>query len=557
MKNFMKTLFHYINIIGIIFYLASCSSRSQEWEKLQDVEIYIHTHADSALVVLQNIQQSSLSNKEEKAKHALLLSMALDKNVIDRTDFEVLQPAIDYYRNHGTATDKLRTLYYEGRIYQNAGQGDLAMKSFIKAREVEGPITDTLTLGNLLVAQATYYYSTYKVKEFIANNQQAARLYEAIGHSYYQFRSLLNTLDGSILNNDKPLADSILTCCRSEIEKHPDYEASLLSYILSYTITFGSDEEIRTAIESCLDKKHLSRNAKLKMALGYSKIGEAEKALQIFTEASPSNSLSYLAIQMQVLKSNGKYKDALDAYQSYSNTLEKKHQEIFSQDLLFAQEKHDLEVASLLEIQKRNKLVWYSICCVLALLSISGFIYYHYRIGRSKRIIAEQENTRLRLEQENLGMRISQLESESEHLKNLLSSQEELAGPIAEAVRIRIEMLNGLLASQIAKNEAYTQPYSSWVEEILKDRDAFMDSTRLAFKVSHPQFIQHLESHGLTEWEINYCCLYALGLKGKEVGTYIKMRSHYNVSSDIREKLGICEHDTNLGIYLRKLLANS
>ena len=544
-------------LIGIILCLASCTQPSKHEETLMQVESFIVERPDSALAVLQGIDSTTLQNKEEKAKHALLLSMALDKNVIDRTDFEVLQPAIDYYQNHGTATDKLRTLYYEGRIYQNAGQGDLAMKSFIKAREVEGPITDTLTLGNLLVAQATYYYSTYKVKEFIANNQQAARLYEAIGHSYYQFRSLLNTLDGSILNNDKPLADSILTCCRSEIEKHPDYEASLLSYILSYTITFGSDEEIRTAIESCLDKKNLSRNAKLKMALGYSKIGEAEKALQIFAEASPSNSLSYLAIQMQVLKSNEKYKEALDAYQSYSNKLEKKHQEIFSQDLLFAQEKHDLEVASLLEIQKRNKLVWYSICCVLALLSISGFIYYHYRIGRSKRIIAEQENTRLRLEQENLGMRISQLESESEHLKNLLSSQEELAGPIAEAVRIRIEMLNGLLASQIAKNEAYTQPYSSWVEEILKDRDAFMDSTRLAFKVSHPQFIQHLESHGLTEWEINYCCLYALGLKGKEVGTYIKMRSHYNVSSDIREKLGISEHDTNLGIYLRKLLANS
>ena len=548
---------HYIYILAIILCLASCTQPSKHGETLMQVESFIHERPDSALTILQGMDKEELSGEEEKAKHALLLSMALDKNVIDRTDFEVLQPAIDYYQNHGTATDKLRTLYYEGRIYQNAGQGDLAMKSFIKAREVEGPITDTLTLGNLLVAQATYYYSTYKVKEFIANNQQAARLYEAIGHSYYQFRSLLNTLDGSILNNDKPLADSILTCCRSEIEKHPDYEASLLSYILSYTITFGSDEEIRTAIESCLDKKNLSRNAKLKMALGYCKIGEAEKALQIFAEASPSNSLSYLAIQMQVLKSNEKYKEALDAYQSYSNTLEKKHQEIFSQDLLFAQEKHDLEVASLLEIQKRNKLVWYSICCVLALLSISGFIYYHYRIGRSKRIIAEQENTRLRLEQENLGMRISQLESESEHLKNLLSSQEELAGPIAEAVRIRIEMLNGLLASQIAKNEAYTQPYSSWIEEILKDRDAFMDSTRLAFKVSHPQFIQHLESHGLTEWEINYCCLYALGLKGKEVGTYIKMRSHYNVSSDIREKLGISEHDTNLGIYLRKLLANS
>ena len=48
-----------------------------------------------------------------------------------------------------------------------------------------------------------------------------------------------------------------------------------------------------------------------------------------------------------------------------------------------------------------------------------------------------------------------------------------------------------------------------------------------------------------------------MGLKGREVGTYIKMRSHYNVSSDIREKLGINEHDTNLGIYLRKLLGNA
>ena len=84
-----------------------------------------------------------------------------------------------------------------------------------------------------------------------------------------------------------------------------------------------------------------------------------------------------------------------------------------------------------------------------------------------------------------------------------------------------------------------------------------MDSTRLAFKASHPQFINHLKEHGLTEWEINYCCLYAMGLKGREVGTYIKMRSHYNVSSDIREKLGINEHDTNLGIYLRKLLGNA
>ena len=68
-----------------------------------------------------------------KAKHAVLLSMALDKNYIDKTDFEVLQPAIDYYEDNGSATDKLRTYFYQGRIYQNAGDNDSAMERFIIA----------------------------------------------------------------------------------------------------------------------------------------------------------------------------------------------------------------------------------------------------------------------------------------------------------------------------------------------------------------------------------------------------------------------------------------
>jgi hypothetical protein len=81
-----------------------------------------------------------------------------------------------------------------------------------------------------------------------------------------------------------------------------------------------------------------------------------------------------------------------------------------------------------------------------------------------------------------------------------------------------------------------------------------MDSTRLAFKASHPKFIKYFEDHNLTDEEINFICLFALGLRGKEVGEYIKNKRHYNLSSAIRKKLGIDEHDTNLGIYVRKLL---
>ncbi len=548
----------YITIIILALSLVSCSQHSKHWETLAQVESYIEERPDSALTILQGMDKDELSGMEEKAKYALLLSMALDKNYVDKTDFDILQPAIDYYQGHGTATDKLRTYYYEGRIYQNQGENDLAMKTFIKARELEGEITDTLTFANLLVAQGSYLYTSYKIDEFIENNLLAAKLYQAIGRSYYHTTSLINALDGSIINKEKQLADSLLACCQSNIKAHPDYGRLMIPFVISYTIAFGSEEDIKRVADLCYADSLLSNESKLNIAYGYSQIGESAKAIQVLesvhAEAIDANPLKYFATKTKVLKANNMHKEALESYILYSTTLERTHQALFSQDLLFAQERHDMEMASLLKIQKRNKLIWYSISCALALLCVIGVIYYRYRIGRTRRIIIEQENANLRLEQENLSMRNSQLEAESENLKALLAEQEELSAPVTEAIKARLAILNGLLAAKISSNDAYAQPYSAWEEKITEDKHAFMTSTRLAFKASHPKFMRYLEEHGLTDSELDYLCLYAIGLRGKEIGDYIQLKRHYHISSDIRKKLGIDEHETNLGIYVRKLM---
>lgn len=75
--------------------------------------------------------------------------------------------------------------------------------------------------------------------------------------------------------------------------------------------------------------------------------------------------------------------------------------ELFSHDLLFARKKHELKMASLQEIHEREKVTWYSICGAFVLLIVIDWIYYRYRTSLSQRIMAEQENTRLQLEQEN------------------------------------------------------------------------------------------------------------------------------------------------------------
>ena len=61
---------------------------------LEDVESFINERPDSALTVLQSIGADDLSSREFKARHALLLSQALDKNIIDLQSDSILAPAV-------------------------------------------------------------------------------------------------------------------------------------------------------------------------------------------------------------------------------------------------------------------------------------------------------------------------------------------------------------------------------------------------------------------------------------------------------------------------------
>ncbi len=81
-----------------------------------------------------------------------------------------------------------------------------------------------------------------------------------------------------------------------------------------------------------------------------------------------------------------------------------------------------------------------------------------------------------------------------------------------------------------------------------------MNDNRIGFQIMYPRCIKYLEDHKLTVEEINYMCLYALGLNGTEIGKYLNMPSFKNKTKDIRRKLGLGVHDTNLGVFMRNLL---
>lgn len=216
-------------------------------------ENLMNTKPDSALTLLKNIPVTNIKGKEIAARYALLKSMALDKNYIDTTTFDVLQPAIDYYLKKGSPDEKLRTYYYQGRIYQNQGDDDSAMQSFLNAIELRQKVTDSLVLAHTFVAQGTLYIKQYKTCEFIQNNMEAAKLYGVIGKDIFEIKSYTNALDGYIILNDKSAADSLLSICQSLVKKYPDGKAYLFSSYLSYTINFGSPKEIKELLTEYKD----------------------------------------------------------------------------------------------------------------------------------------------------------------------------------------------------------------------------------------------------------------------------------------------------------------
>lgn len=160
--------------------VVSCGNNSEIDIQMTKAENLMEQHPDSSMAILSGMDRAKLSSDKERARYALLMSMALDKNYIDTTTFDVLQPAIDYYLNKGKGTpdDKLRTYYYQGRIFQNKGNEDNAINTFAKALDNTAGVRDSLCIARTLVAQGGLYSNLYDFRTFVNCHLKAAKIYK-------------------------------------------------------------------------------------------------------------------------------------------------------------------------------------------------------------------------------------------------------------------------------------------------------------------------------------------------------------------------------------------
>ena len=541
---------HILFAAVVLSIAVSCTDRGII-RALDDIESCLSEHPDSALSVLDSLSTTGIQGREANAKFALLYSMALDKSYIDATDDSLINIAVDWYRKHGTADERLKSYYYQGRVYQNAGDNEAAMESFVRAEASESE--DNMSNGLLYKAMSGIYIQIFDFVKAELYNNRAKECYLLAGDTDKYAGTILFSSDLHYANGDY---NSTIACLDSVKTMLDSISTSHRNAYYIQSMRIKRDRGDRSGLSDELNQYLSSTGAEniswLDVADYYTYLGQydkSESALQQYREFHPEykDEPAYHIAAYILNDSLGDYREALDDYINYSLLSDSLSLVIAEQDTGFIQERYEKDLQMEKERNTRLLVTLISVFSIILLVTIAYILRFRLRQSRMERESLAAEMSRYK---ENY----SRLKLERDELSEMLSSNPPADRQCMRVLNDRLELLNRFFAAAISGNEETDRIASHELDRLVADRDMFLYTTRMTFAAAHPDFINFLESHGLSEWQVEYCCLYAIGLKGKEIGSYLNRKRHYTESSDIRAKLGLDEHDTNLGIYLRELL---
>lgn len=542
----------------IVFTLACavaaccCTSHPPTLSPLEQIGYIIESHPDSALAALEAIAPSSLKSDEERAKHSLLTAQARFHALDNDTAISTLQPAIDYFieKKQGTPDDRLRACFLTGDMLINNDKLTEAADYLTQGLTIAeaGEATDTLWWGRLLQNQGRVLYQLYDFNGYVANNLKAASLYESIGMHDRRFRALANAYGvACIPNGPQHMADSLKDLCATLADTIGWRQKLALKEDLTYAHFIGSADDTKAAIAKMLRLGDLNGDDYYFLANAYMDAGEPEKGLEMLDRAlerdsAQASTLKHLSAKAHLLKTAKRYDEAFEAMRQFNDAFIKFNESKFADERQRIERMNSLSIEKLRQ-EQRSRLLAICFALTLAIMALAMLLVY-FRL-RTKSY--ESETRRLQL---------LRLEEERDELSRMIEAlnKTNIDSEARQVISERLELINTLFAAEIGNEETFARKGEHMLKALTVNSEKFMDSLRIAYTASHPSFMRHLEDCGLTRWEINYCCLYLIGLRGKEIGSYLKMRSHYNNSSAIRRKLGLEESGSNLGIYLRRLL---
>lgn len=169
-------------LVPVVALLSACDpvARRQLTTTFDDVESYINERPDSALAVLQAVDSTALSTRALRARYSLLRTMAVDKCYENITIPGLLDPAISWYEHHGSADERMKTLYFQGRVAQLGGDQKKAAVYYSRAEENAAVVMDKHMLGILYLAEASVFDSVHNMEKAAEYTEKGLSVFREI-----------------------------------------------------------------------------------------------------------------------------------------------------------------------------------------------------------------------------------------------------------------------------------------------------------------------------------------------------------------------------------------
>lgn len=522
---------------------SSCTDRKKqlnhEFDKVEDM---LSFSPDSALSIISKTDTGLLDSDRLKARYSLLKSIVLDKNKIDICSDSIIADAVSYYSSKGTECEKARTFYYTARIFENAGEYEEAMRWLIKAERTDTGEDCMQTKALIHTTKGRIYHSALDYDDALANYSMAAEYSRKNGDREKYTANMLRMADCQMMLEKYDSAKETINIIRADQEvlsiRNLNKMYQGLIYLNERTLE-ESVESIRNEYLSAITDPRLIDW--LMIAGTYINGNDADKAEEALESqaAFRGTNATYFYRKAQVCELKGDYRNALEAYRRYDELSGKIGRSILAEDTRFI-ERHEEKNLMYEKARMKNTILILAICAGLLLLAASVMFTIIIRKKLSRK---ESENESLRRQFEELMME-----------RDVLSRAETKNSEGMKIINERLRIIDQFVMSEVLNDSFFEAKASKTLNDIINDRKEFIRHTRLIFETSYPQFTGYLIEKGLNETEMEFCCLYAIGLNGKMVTSFTNMKRHYHIGCGIRKKLGLGGHDTNLSIYIRNLL---
>ena len=519
----------------VVSFLIGCDKNPVR-ARLADIETFAESNPDSARQALESIDPAFLTTRRLKAQHALMLSTALSRCKEKVPNDSLINIAVDYYDRFGPAKEKFLSYYYQGRVYQDLGDYESAMQSYLNAESIHSKDIPLRHLTSLYLLKGEIYQHYYDYDKAVEAYRNAQAFALQCDWKSNWFNALSGELAQHIVFEKKNEIDSLIQLMlplRDEMtirnrmifdsrvilaSRTNGHKDSLFSYARAFEDDYSSLDGFQWDL----------------LSTGYTRAGalsDAERALNLFKEQidNPNTNLRYLKAYVELADSLGLRQESQEARVSLQEILGKQVYEKGNSDLRFFEERMARE-----ERSKRMK--QYMAFGSLLVIVLCVLLFFELRKRRKQK--------------ERIGQLYDSLKEEYEQmnavLQNNSSIQEEARGLLGQRVKSLAQFLSAGPPSSLDK-------VADQLDSLTENRKELLETIGLLYAVYHPAFVNRLQACGLSNGEIGYCCLLILGFRTGEIGDVINRSSSYHISSAIRQKVGLGPNDTNLSIFLKNL----